>query len=123
MENVTVRDDISSGKSANVLGMWCHLGAFAGVLIPFANFLVPFLIWITKKDEYEFVDDQGKESLNFQISLLIYSMIGAALAFLIVGLVFLVVVAFFAIIQVIKAAIAASNGIRYRYPFCFRFIK
>ena len=91
--------------------------------MPFANFLVPFLIWITKKDEYEFVDDQGKESLNFQITLLIYGLIGAVLTFLIVGIVFLLVVALFAIIQVIKASIAASNGAKYRYPFCIRFIK
>ena len=113
----------TSGKNANVLGMWCHLGTFAGALLPFANFLVPFLIWITKKDEYEFVDDQGKESLNFQITLLIYGLIGAVLTFLIVGIVFLLVVALFAIIQVIKASIAASNGAKYRYPFCIRFIK
>jgi uncharacterized protein len=123
MDNGTVERTVSLDKNANLLAMWCHLGTFAGALVPFTNFLVPFLIWITKKDEYEFVDDQGRESLNFQISLAIYSIIGALLIFLVVGIFFLVVVALFAIVQVIKASIAASNGTKYRYPFCFRFIK
>ena len=123
MNNETQKTVSSPEKSANLLAMWCHLGTFAGIFVPFGNFLVPFILWITKKDEYELVDDQGKESLNFQITIAIYSIIGAILVFLIVGIFFLVVLALFAIIQVIKASIAASNGIKYRYPFCFRFIK
>ncbi len=110
-------------KVAKTLAMLCHLGTFSGIIVPFGNFLAPLLIWIFKKEEYPFVDDQGKESLNFQISVFLYSIIGIVLAFLIVGLIFLVVLALFAIIQVIKATMSANNGVAYRYPFCIRVIK
>lgn len=109
--------------SAKTLAMWCHLGTFAGIVIPFGNFLVPLLLWLSKKDDYELVDDQGKESLNFQITIFLYSIIGFVLAFIVVGLIFLVVLLLFAVIQVIKASIAASKGEKYRYPFCLRVIK
>ncbi|MDP8299264.1 MAG: DUF4870 domain-containing protein [Candidatus Tantalella remota] len=110
-------------KEAKTLAMLCHLGTFSGIIIPFGNFLAPLLIWVLKKEEYPLVDDQGKESLNFQLSVLLYSIIGFALAFIVVGLIFLVVLALFAIIQVIKATMSANNGEEYRYPFCIRIIK
>lgn len=107
----------------NTISMWCHLSSFAGILVPFGNFLGPLLIWLSKKDEYPLVDDQGRESLNFQITVFLYSLAGIILTFLIIGFLFLVVVMLFAVIQVIKAGIAASNGQRYRYPFCLRIIQ
>lgn len=105
------------------LAMWCHLGTFAGIVIPFGNFLVPLILWLAKRDDYELVDDQGKESLNFQISIFLYSIIGFILVFIVVGIFFLIVLALFAIIQVIIASIAASKGEKYRYPLCMRLIK
>jgi hypothetical protein len=104
----------------NTIAMWCHLSTFAGILVPFGNFLAPLLIWLSKKDEYPLVDDQGRESLNFQITVFLYSLAGIILTFLIIGFLFLIVVMLFAVIQVIKAGIAASRGQRYRYPFCLR---
>jgi len=120
-----VEQDQAKGSVNNekFIAMWCHLGALAGILIPFGNLLVPFVIWISKKEEYELVDDQGKESLNFQISVFLYSLVGIILSIIIVGLIFLIVLGLFAIIQVIKASIAANNGEKYRYPFCVRLIK
>ena len=113
----------STKRTETTLAMWCHLGTFGGILIPFANFLIPFLIWLIKKDEYPLVDDQGKESLNFQISLAVYSLISFLLVFVVVGIVLLIVVMLFAVVQVIKASISASNGEKYRYPLCIRVLK
>jgi uncharacterized protein len=110
-------------KKYNAFAMWCHLGTFAGVFIPFGNFLAPLIIWLSKKDEDPLVDDQGKESLNFQISVLLYAVISGILIFLIVGVIMLVVLALFTIIQVIKASLSASDGKPYRYPLCIRFIR
>ena len=104
------------------LAMFCHLGAFAGFLIPFGNFLAPLLIWLLKKEEYPLVDDQGKESLNFQISIFLYSIVCFLLWFLIIGVPLLFVLILFAMIQIIKASIASNKGERYRYPFCIRLI-
>lgn len=110
-------------KKYNALAMWCHLGSFAGIIMPLGNFIVPFIIWLAKKDEDPLVDDQGKESLNFQISVFLYAIIGGILVFLVVGVFLLLVLALFTIVQVIKASMAASEGVEYRYPLCIRFIK
>lgn len=116
----------SSGSSDNKeknLAMFCHLGTFSGIIIPFGNYICPLLIWVLKREKYPLVDDQGKESLNFQITVLIYSCIGFILSFIVVGIFFLLVLALFAIIQVIKASISANTGVKYRYPFCIRMIR
>ena len=113
----------TSKRTETTLAMWCHLGTFGGILVPFANFLVPLIIWLMKKNEYPLVDDQGKESINFQVSLAVYSLISFLLVFVIVGIILLVVVMLFAVIQVIKASISASGGNKYRYPLCIRVLK
>ena len=110
-------------NTENTLAMCCHLTAFIGFVIPFGNFLGPLLVWLIKKDEYPLVDDQGKESLNFQISILIYTLISFALTLVLIGFPMMVVVFLFAMIQVIKASIQANKGEQYRYPFCIRIIQ
>lgn len=105
-------------------GMLCHLASFAGFLgIPFGSILGPMLVWMTKKDKSPFVDDQGKEALNFQISIHIYLIISLVLIFVLIGLVLLPAVALFDVILTIIAAVKANNGERYRYPLTIRFIK
>lgn len=106
-----------------LLAMWCHLSATAGFIIPFGNVLAPLALWLAKREKYPLVDDQGKESLNFQLSIMLYSLVGFVLIFIVVGFLLLIVIAFFALIQVIIATISASKGNKYRYPLCIRFIK
>jgi len=61
-------------------GLFCHLSAFGlFVFPPFGNILGPLIIWLIKKDESPYVDKQGKESLNFQISFTIYAFIAGIL--------------------------------------------
>ncbi|WP_432670020.1 DUF4870 domain-containing protein [Flavobacterium sp. SM2513] len=52
-----------------------HLSSLFQYCIPFGNFIFPIIIWATSKDKSEFVDEQGKEVINFQLSLFIYSLI------------------------------------------------
>ncbi len=110
-------------KDAKTWAMLCHIGAFAGYIIPFGHIIAPLVIWLIKKDESPFVDDQGKESLNFQISMSIYAIIAALLTLVVIGIVLLIAVVIFDVIMVIIAAVRANNGERYRYPLCMRFIK
>ena len=122
------KGDQSKAKCLEIKGnertiaMWCHLITLVGFVMPFGNFLGPLIIWLLKKDEYPLVDDQGRESLNFQITIFIYTLISGILMFLLVGFLLIVVVGLFALIQVIIASMSASNGQRYRYPLCIRFI-
>ncbi len=117
----TVKKD--KKKNENSLAMLCHLGSFGGVILPFGNIIVPLIVWLMSKEEYPLVDDQGKESINFQISIFIYSLICIPLFFVIVGMPLLVAIVIFAVIQVIRASIAANNGEKFRYPLCLRIIK
>ncbi len=100
-----------------------HLSALLGFIIPFGNILAPLVIWLLKKEDSPFIDDQGKEAVNFQISMTIYAIISAILIVIIIGFVLLGVIAIIEIIFIIIAAVNASNGVKYRYPLSIRFIK
>ncbi len=52
-----------------------HASTLSKYFIPFGNFLVPLVLWIANKNDQKFVDYNGKQALNFQISLLLYSVI------------------------------------------------
>jgi uncharacterized protein len=108
-----------SSKDDRTMAMLCHLG---GILL---SFLVPLIIWLMKKDQSKFVDDQGKEALNFQLTLVI----GYALATVLTcvtfgfGIVIFPVVGIVSLIFGIMGGLAANRGERYRYPFAIRLIK
>jgi len=76
-----------------------------------------------KKNEYPFVDEQGKESLNFQISVTIYSIPLFVLIFVLIGIPLLILLLAADVILVIVAAVKASNGESFRYPLTIRLIK
>ncbi len=104
-------------------GMVCHLAALSVWLgIPFGNIVGPLLVWLIKKDELPIVNSEGKESLNFQISISIYIIIAAILCFFLIGIPILIGLVVAQIALVIIAAIKVSNGESYRYPFTLRFI-
>jgi uncharacterized Tic20 family protein len=113
-------------KDARMWAMFCHLGGLAG-LIPmtpvFGSVIAPLIIWQIKKDEFEFVDEHGKEALNFQISILIYALVAGLLCFVCIGLVLLPAVYLFDLIFLLIAAVKSNNGEHYRYPLCIRFVK
>lgn len=115
--------EVSQDKSANTWAMLCHLAALAGFVIPFGNIIGPLVVWLVKKAEFSAVDTNGKESLNFQISVFIYALVGFLLCFVLIGIPLLMALAVFNIVMVILSAVKANNGQPVRYPLCIRFIK
>jgi uncharacterized protein len=103
--------------------LFAHLSALIGYIIPFGSVIGPLVIWQIKKNEMPFVDDQGKEALNFQITVVILAIICFLLIFILIGILLLWVLAIVNLVFIVLAAIAANNGQAYRYPFAFRFIK
>ncbi len=99
------------------MGMLCHLLAI------FTGFIGPLIIWLIKKEESPFVADQGKESLNFQITFLIAYIACIVLMFVVIGIILLPIVVIADIVLVIIATIKANKGEWYRYPFAIRLIK
>ncbi len=56
-----------------------HIGAFGQYLFPLGNFIIPIIIWSSKKNESEFIDNNGKQCINFQLSVFLYSLILGAI--------------------------------------------
>ena len=105
-------------------GMVCHLAALAQLIgIPFGTVLGPLVVWLIKKDEHPFIDAQGKAALNFQISVLIYSIVGFLLIFVLIGIPILIALGIFDLIMVIVASVKASKGESPKYPLSIQFIK
>lgn len=111
-----------SPADERTFAMFCHLGALSGFVLPLGNIIVPLILWLIKKDESSFVDVHGRESLNFQISILIYTVISAFLIFVIIGFFLLAMVWLFNVIAVIIAAVRANNHDEFRYPLSIRLI-
>lgn len=117
----------------NIWAMVCHLSPLASVVFPFGFIVVPLLIWLIKKPESSEVDFHGAESINFQISMLIFvillSLFSAGFVFLsavfaaVLFFIGIAVLMFYQVICMIIAAVKAYNRMEYRYPVCFRFIK
>lgn len=101
----------------------CHLSALSGYIIPFGHLIVPIVIWSMKKEEMPMVDEHGKEVINFQISMTIWFILSAFLAFLLIGIPLLIVLAILQVIFVIIGALKADNGQLYKYPLTIQFIK
>ncbi len=104
--------------------MFCHYSAFFWFLVPMiGNVLGPLIVWQLKKDMDPFVDEQGKEALNFQITFSILLMICGVLAWILIGFPLMALISVVALVLVVIAGIRANEGTPYRYPFCWRIVK
>jgi uncharacterized Tic20 family protein len=101
----------------------CHLSALAGFVIPALGHIGgPLIVWLVKRGESPEIDAHGKESLNFQISMMVYSVIAGILCLILVGFVLLAILHVLNVVLVVIAAMRASEGQMYRYPLTIRLI-
>lgn len=106
--------DRKKAIAAHLLG----LSSFVGVPV------VPTLVlWLITKDDSEFAADHGKEATNFQISILLYAIVGGLLSVVVIGIPIVIGVVVLKIVGMIMASVAAGNSEYFRYPMCLRFIK
>jgi len=104
-------------------GMLSHLSALVGYfVVPFGSVIAPLIVYLMKKDESPFVADQSRESLNFQISLMIYALISGVLVVILIGFLLLAIIWVVGVILTIIASVKAANGEAYRYPLTIRLI-
>lgn len=103
---------------------WATLAHVAGLswFVGVPGILAVLVVWLVKRDEHPLVDDQGREALNFQISMLIYGVVSVVLVFVLVGIVLLLGLMVFGLVMPIVAAVKANDGERYRYPLTMRLI-
>ncbi|MES2311225.1 MAG: DUF4870 domain-containing protein [Pseudomonadota bacterium] len=101
---------------------FAHLSALAGLVMPFGSIIGPLVIWLIKKDTMPFVNDQGKEALNFNITVAIAAVVCGLLCIVLIGFLLLPVLVVLWLVFVIVGAIRANEGTLYRYPFALRLI-
>ncbi len=112
------------GREARQWAMGCHLIALVGLLGNGIGFILgPLIMWLMKREDHPFIDEQGKESLNFQITMFIALLISGLLTLIFVGFILLVIVGIIMTVFPIIGAIKANEGVHYRYPFSIKFIK
>ncbi|MGI9113990.1 MAG: DUF4870 domain-containing protein [Chthoniobacterales bacterium] len=101
----------------------CHASALLGLFFHFLGHLLgPLIVWLVKRGDAAEIDAHGKESLNFQLSMLIYDIIAGILCLIVIGFPLLVILWVVNTVLVIIASIRASEGQFYRYPFTIRFL-
>ncbi|MBP6385589.1 MAG: DUF4870 domain-containing protein [Pseudarcicella sp.] len=103
--------------------MLLHLSQLASYVVPFFGIALPIIMWSANKDQSELVDKQGKNVLNWNISLLIYVAVSSILCFILIGIPMLLALMFVSIIFTIIGAIKAGDGVIYKYPLAMTFIK
>ena len=114
----------TTSSDVRIWNVLCHATALAGFFVPWAGHILgPLIIWLAKRGDSPEIDAHGKESLNFQISMLIYNIIAGILCLVLVGFVILGILHILNLVLVIVASIQASEGKFYRYPITIRLIK
>jgi uncharacterized Tic20 family protein len=118
---------MSTDENARTWAMVCHLITLAGHIMPFGHIIGPLIVWLLKRTEHPFIDFNGKESLNFQISMTIYSILAGILIVTVIGACIggpaLFALWITDLACVIIAAVKANNGETFTYPISIRFIK
>jgi len=113
--------EFPSVRTWNIL---CHASALLGVFIHFpGHILGPLIVWLAKRHDSPEIDAHGKESLNFQISMLLYTAIAAVFCLVLIGFLVLPILWVLNAVFVVVASIQASDGKLYRYPMTIRFIE
>ena len=135
-------------KNQKNIATFIHLSTFSRFFFPLGNFIGPIVLWVANKDKSDFIDAHGKQALNFQISILLYAIVlgmitipffifnlldgfqfisltkPSPLLYISGGLGFVAVVGFILeLVFIVKASLAAKEGLYYHYPLTINFIK
>lgn len=114
----------TSSRDVRTWNVLCHATALAGFFVPWAGHILgPLIVWLAKRGDSPEIDENGKESLNFQISMLIYNVIAGVLCLVLIGFIILAILHILNLVLVIVASIQASERKFYRYPMTIRLIK
>ncbi|MEL6651401.1 MAG: DUF4870 domain-containing protein [Bacteroidota bacterium] len=123
MEDLSSSSMSPLSEDEKTWGMLVHLSSLSGFFLGAGWIIAPLIIYLVKKDEMPYVAEEGKKALNFQLSMLILSIISGILTILLVGFIGLLAVFIMQIIFPIIAGLRARDGEDYRYPLTYDFIR
>jgi hypothetical protein len=111
-------------KKDNQLLVLTHLSQLLDYVSGIGGFIVPLILWLTKKDDIEGMDLHGKAILNFRISIFIYLILCIPLVLLLgLGILGIIAIAIIAFVFPIVNAIKANSGQAPKYPLSIPFLK
>jgi len=105
-----------TSQDARNMAMLCHILGAVG-------FFGPLVIWLIERDKHRFVDEHGREAMNYQISLLIYSAVSAALCVLRIGFILLWLLSLAHLVLILVGTLRANRGRTWRYPIALPLLK
>jgi hypothetical protein len=122
--NSTATPGTAPTENERTWGMLAHLSALAGLVVPLIGIaLGPLVVWLAKRDESAFVAAHAKEALNFNISVLLGAIVCMLLMLVFIGVLLGTALFIAWLVMTLVAAIKASEGHAYRYPFSLRLVK
>jgi uncharacterized Tic20 family protein len=113
----------SVDETVRTTAVVAHLSTFAGLIVPFGSVIGPLAVWLTRRHQDPFIDQAGREALNFGISIAIYGAVVLVAALMLVGIPFLIVGVAAWVVLASLAAVKASQGQIYRYPLTMRLVR
>jgi uncharacterized Tic20 family protein len=123
METIPPSTSVTASSNVRTWCVLCHASALLGLFFHFLGHIFgPLIVWLLKRGDASEIDAHGKESLNFQLSMLIYDAVALILCFVLIGIPILLLLWLLNTVLVIVASIKASDGELYRYPLTIRFI-
>lgn len=102
--------------------MFIHLSQLAGMVIPGLGWILPLVLWLTRRDSSAYIDANGKIVMNWIISSFIYYIGAGILILLLIGIPLLFAIGICSLIFTIIGAIRANEGIIWQYPLSIRFL-
>jgi uncharacterized protein len=124
MRYAALVSEVNPTETERTWGMLAHLAALFGLVVPVVgNVAGPWFVWLGKREESPFIGEQARESLNFNITVSLAAILCGLAALVLIG--FLLGLALFVawLVLTLTAAIRASEGVHYHYPFALRLVK
>ncbi len=113
----------AADEAVRTTAVAAHLSTLAGLVIPFGSVIGPLAVWLTRRHRDRFIDQAGREALNFGITIAIYGSVLLVAALMLVGIPLLVVGVVAWVVLAWLAAVKASQGRPYRYPLTLRLVR
>jgi len=105
------------------LAVIIHLSLLMGIIIPFGGYAATLVLWLLKKDSSPYIDQQGKEAVNFMLNVIIIGTAATLLCIMLIGFLLMIPLVIAAFVMPVIAAVKISKGQDYRYPWIRRLIK
>lgn len=105
------------------LAVIIHLSLLMGIIVPFGGYAATLILWLIKKDSSPYIDQQGKEAVNFMLNVLIIGTAATILCIMLIGFLLMIPLVIAAFTLPVIAAVKTSKGQNYKYPWVHRLIK